>query len=527
MRVAVIGSGIAAISAARSLIERGIKPVILDAGGVLDDNRKRIVLNLSSLEPDQWNEKEREFIASNPTVHGRNSLPMKLAFGSDYFYGKSTSLAPVETDGVMPPFSYAKGGFSVGWGATVLPPDDCDLKSWPIRRTHLADHFKKILNRFPYSACDDQLSEHFPVYSESAVPLNLTIGNTQILKELSRSNRYSSEDLSFGQSRLLVQAENIGTQNGCKYCGYCMSGCPYGCIYKSTNELDEMISAGLVEYVSGVLVYSLKEKNDKVIVSYFDKDKKEKSLVFDRVFLGAGAVGSTRIVMQSKQLYETKVRLLSTVGFVAPMLKFKSIPLDWPSVNTQPGIFLEFKVRELSDHWVHTQLSTPNEMVFDMLGIDPMARGFVQTIKKKIAQHLVIANSNLHSDHANAYFLSVRRERANGIDMLISEREENINTNIAIKKAINKLSSVCREFGCYTLTPYIQDSIKSGGFHVGGSLPMRHKPEKETDTNLLGNPKGWKRIHVVDSSVFPSLPGTTIGLLAMANAARIVSEVEL
>jgi choline dehydrogenase-like flavoprotein len=53
---------------------------------------------------------------------------------------------------------------------------------------------------------------------------------------------------------------------------------------------------------------------------------------------------------------------------------------------------------------------------------------------------------------------------------------------------------------------------------------MKH-PIAETDTNLLGNPKGWRRIHVIDSSVFPSLPATTPGLLAMANAARIASEI--
>ena len=53
---------------------------------------------------------------------------------------------------------------------------------------------------------------------------------------------------------------------------------------------------------------------------------------------------------------------------------------------------------------------------------------------------------------------------------------------------------------------------------------MRHSPVRETDTNIWGNPKGWSRIHVVDSSVFPSIPGTTVGLLAMANARRIVEK---
>jgi len=44
------------------------------------------------------------------------------------------------------------------------------------------------------------------------------------------------------------------------------------------------------------------------------------------------------------------------------------------------------------------------------------------------------------------------------------------------------------------------------------------------DTDILGRVNAWEHIHVVDTSVFPSLPGTTIGLLAMANAYRIVDK---
>jgi choline dehydrogenase-like flavoprotein len=34
-----------------------------------------------------------------------------------------------------------------------------------------------------------------------------------------------------------------------------------------------------------------------------------------------------------------------------------------------------------------------------------------------------------------------------------------------------------------------------------------------------------KNVHIVDTSTFPSLPGTTIGLMMMANAYRIVDKV--
>ena len=51
---------------------------------------------------------------------------------------------------------------------------------------------------------------------------------------------------------------------------------------------------------------------------------------------------------------------------------------------------------------------------------------------------------------------------------------------------------------------------------------MRREPgELETDT--LGRPRGWERVHVVDAAVFPSFPATTVTLSVMANAHRIAT----
>jgi choline dehydrogenase-like flavoprotein len=49
---------------------------------------------------------------------------------------------------------------------------------------------------------------------------------------------------------------------------------------------------------------------------------------------------------------------------------------------------------------------------------------------------------------------------------------------------------------------------------------MRSKPGP-FETDILGRPHGMSRVHVVDASVFPTLPATTITLSVMANAHRI------
>jgi len=306
-----------------------------------------------------------------------------------------------------------------------------------------------------------------------------------------------------------------------------MSGCVYGCIYKSNQDIDRMIASNSIEYVSGVLVQTVRETENKVNVSLINQHGTYENLLFDRVFLAAGALNSTRIVLQSKQMYGTKTVLKSTVGFVAPMFRIKRSPVDWPNANTQPGLFLEYKVADLSNHWIHTQLSTPNEMIFEKLKIDPSAKGIVQGVKKYLTGHLIIALCNMHSNHGNGYEIELKKAINGGCDKLISNRQQLDKTRREIKKAVWKLFSIGRKIGCYPIIPFIMDSAQGRGYHVGGSMPMKNSPQKETDTNTLGNPKGWTRVHLVDSSIFPSLPGTTIGLLAMANAARIASEVEL
>ena len=521
--IAIIGSGLASISAAKVLISRGIKPTILDVGDILDEKTKGVIDRMSGLSPREWTQLDIDFVTKNSTIHNKDKIPQKLAFGSDYFYGKNTEYMPINTEGAAPPASYAKGGFTVGWGAAVLPPDDCDIDSWPIGNEELTSYYKLVLNDVPYSATNDDLSIRFPVFSDSVDPLDITTGNRDILNDLKSKDiveRYG--DVLFGQSRLLVKSSE------CKYCGYCMSGCVYNCIYKANNDFNRLIDSKLVNYVSNVLVKTVLEKNGKVEVSVYErKNNKFSCLSFDKVLIAAGAVNSTRIVLNSKEIFDKTIKLLSTVTFIAPAFRFKKSKIGWPNANTQPGIFFEYKEKEVSSHWVHTQLSTPNEMVLEKLGIDFNKRNLFQWIKKKIAEHLVVIHGNVHSDHANGYFLSLKKGGVGESNVLYSKREKNKHTYNVIKKVVWKIFYMLRKVNCYVMIPFLQNSTQSGGFHVGGTMPMTVTPIKETDTNLLGSPKGWSNIHVIDSSIFPSIPATTVGLLIMANAARIATEIDV
>jgi len=83
MDVAVIGSGVAGVFAARALAARGSKVTILDVGETLDSERQKVVTELHALDARAWPLAQRALISANPTMDG-DELPKKMHFGSDY-----------------------------------------------------------------------------------------------------------------------------------------------------------------------------------------------------------------------------------------------------------------------------------------------------------------------------------------------------------------------------------------------------------------------------------------------------------
>ena len=73
----------------------------------------------------------------------------------------------------------------------------------------------------------------------------------------------------------------------------------------------------------------------------------------------------------------------------------------------------------------------------------------------------------------------------------------------------------------------VMQFVSAGGksYHFGGSFP--HTPPDDgrpLGTDQVGRLKAWRRIHLVDGSVLPSIPASTFTLTVMANAHRIAED---
>jgi choline dehydrogenase-like flavoprotein len=522
--IAVIGSGPAGVSAAQALAARGQRVVVFDAGLQLEPERRALVDGLRARRPEAWSEEAVAAIRDSGEV-GIGGTPRKLTYGSDFPYRDAERWLPFELTGCDTRPSLARGGFSTVWGSCVLPYRDEDLEGWPLDTDDLAPHYRAVTRFMPLAAADDDLAEMFPLHCEAPLAMQPSEQASSLLRDLERSRemlRHSG--LRFGRSRLAVHAEPSSVGPGCLRCGLCMHGCPYHLIYDTSATLDALIETGAVEYRGGTVVDHLAEDADRVTLTVRDMSSGARSRVAaERVYVGCGAIATTRLVLASLDAWDRPVTLRDSQYFLLPWLRARGVPAppDQERLYSLCQLFLELHDERIDPHNVHLQVYTYNDLfakLFDRL-LGPL-RGAAEPLVSAVLQRLLLIQGYLHSDSSPTIRATLRRRA--GAPVLELVARANPATPIALRRVVARLLRLAPRLRALPLVPVLRIAPAGRGYHSGGSLPMRAAPG-ELETDLLGRPRGFDRVHVVDASVFPTIPATTITFTVMANAHRIAS----
>ncbi len=140
-----------------------------------------------------------------------------------------------------------------------------------------------------------------------------------------------------------------------------------------------------------------------------------------------------------------------------------------------------------------------------------------------VLSRLLILQGYLHSDLSPSMEVTLRRENAEGKrELHIAGAARSPATTLALKRVTRKLWRIRRSLRAVPASPMLHVPPPGRGFHSGGTFPMSSQPGG-FQTDVLGRPVGFQRLHVVDSTCLPSIPATTITFSVMANAHRIAS----
>jgi choline dehydrogenase-like flavoprotein len=513
----VIGSGPAGVACAKALLARGATVLMLDAGIELEAERAQIVRECAEKKPAAWTPDEIAALKGGMAADA-TGVPLKLLFGSDFPYRETEEKIPWKNHGTGLKPSLALGGLSNVWGAAMLPYRDKDISDWPVKNSELSPHYRAVTGFTGLAAQRDDLQEIFPLHCENPGDLKASRQADSLFGNL-KKNRTAFRDRgwNFGRARVAVRAADNAKGTGCVRCGLCMSGCPYGCIYNSADTVRELRAEKNFIYQRDVIVTKVREDSEKVFIEGFHRETRA-PLLFEanRVYLAAGVIPTAQILLRSQNSYDQPLTLRDSQYFLFPLVmarRTRDVQIE--ALYTLSQLFIELENPKISRRSVHLQIYTYSDIIAQAVR---QSLGPLKFLAPQLEERMLVVQGYLHSDESSTVAMTLKRDREK--DFLRLDAQPNPATRRTVKKVLRELLSQTRRLGGIVVPPMLQLAEPGRGFHCGGSLPMRATPGKfESDT--LGRPHGWSRVHAVDASVLPSVPATTITFSVMANAHRI------
>ena len=502
----VVGSGPAGVAATRALLARGRRVILLDGGKTLEDDRRAVRDRLAAGTPDSWDPAgRRAYIDAQ-----RSGPPGQVRrFGSGYAMELADATF-ADPGPVALRASRAVGGLSNLWGTAVLPFVDSDMHGWPITAADLAPHYRAVLDFLPVSGRSDALAGRFAAgLPDDAAPVPSSVQAARLLDRLDRA----APDLAglgivAGMARQAVAP-------GCQRCGLCLAGCPWRLMWSAAREVEALARHPQVDYRPGSVVAAVSDGPDGATCHLAGGE----TLTGGRVLLAAGVLETARILLASGPAGRELTLREARHAFLPALERWPHLRRpDRGPLTTLPQAFIELDDRSVSPFLVHGQVYTWN---------DEYARDLTASYGRRLpgsgplwpwlARRLVVTQIFLHSDH----WPGIRLGRA-ADGRLVAKVTGDSDAGPVMAAAAHRFARALGRGGLSALTFALRHDAPGASFHVGSSLPMAERPA-DGQSDLLGRPRGAGRVHVVDASVLPAIPATTITFGVMANAHRIAS----
>lgn len=523
MDVLIVGAGPAAAGAALALATNpDVNIRVLDVGGRLEAPNEAVRQRMSEHEPSGWSRSDVETISRVAHLTKDQRLPEKRNFGSSFPFDDFGQLRGVrgEDDVNTRVISGAYGGFSNTWGAQTMVNSAASFADWPFARDELEPDYRAVLSSIPYSGESDDLEEYFPLWGPADPLPPLSDNATRILERYRRHRpQVRRHGVILGKSRLALKGSS------CVSCGLCMTGCPYSYVYSASHTFDQLIASGRIDYLGGYAAELVGEERDRPYVVARDiATGALERFSADRVFLGCGAIGTTRLVASSLEMWSRPIHLQESAQFLVPLASVrgsKDLSQDGSFTLNQFNIVMSFD--EAGHDLVQIHGYPYNKSMDDALPA-ALRTPLLRSLGGAALKHLTVGLGYLPSWWSPGFEVTIERPAPSEhlAQVVVSAESDGVDVAAAKLRAINaRLLRVAPYLGVLPVVPMVSLSAPGKSYHYGGSFPHATDPREGLETDIQGRIHPWRNVHLVDASVFPTVSATTFTLTIMANAHRI------
>jgi len=387
------------------------------------------------------------------------------------------------------------GGLSNFWTGVVDRYNDSDLNDWPINQSHLDKYYYKLINEYDFM-------ELHKFYSES--PQEILNYKIKRIKEFNNDKVFDNGVFSIKFSTILANNyQNLQNKND-----YFNSLEPLN----FTKYIQSLIKSSKIDYKKEKII-KVKEEENKVVFQTINSNYEKKIYNYDYLFLGGGAISTFKLMKNSIDNFDKNLTIKLQKKIFFPV-KFKDVK-DFESklLNIYPIFQINFNDTKYGS--IYSQVSNLNTVVLNHFFKN------ISFFKNKIFllkyfKNFGYSHFNFGSDFANEFNFNE--------DGSIKVYENKFN----LKPALSRIEDIFNKNFLNKQMRHLKISYKSGkliGSHFGASFPMRDTKKNFFESDLLGHICNFKKISILDSSIFPKLPAKPPTLTIMANSSRIVEGV--
>ena len=492
----IIGSSFSAVALAKSLLNDNQKVLMLDGGIKLEKTIKNKVEKISnnfvpSKYPVEW------------TNNDKKSVRKKL-FNSEFFIEKPSNIKFSEThkDFVEPKISYAVGGFSNIWGAQIDKIPNEILADWIIGA--------KINNYY---------EQTFEMLGVGSYDKAKKIRKNSLAEHLRKSyNNYF--DPSIKLKSILIEPSILAIDNlTCINCGFCMNGCIKNSIYSTNKTISDMSKNSNFTYKTNHILQSFVEKKKKVTLSVLINNERNSQLEAERIFLALGPINSTRLVSSAskrkKPIYFEDSLDIVFLGLL--MKNFKNEQTKKVSLSEmQIKLKNIFGLKSFIDVSVYSSSMLVENAIEN--AIPKILNSILSILKRFIQKRIVVLKVRFGGIDSPLIKMEGKDDKWFEVDLTITrKRSTKMNAFyawLALIKNFYKIKIIC--------LPIFKVNKSGSSVHFGSSMPITKTISNDRiNSDILGRPNGFKRVHCIDASVLPQITGGSLTTTIMANAIRI------
>jgi choline dehydrogenase-like flavoprotein len=432
-------------------------------------------------------------------------------------------LSPINSRNFKGELSLALGGLANAWGSGLYEFDDTDLRGFPITYSELQPFYLRLTKHIGISGGGDEVA-HLLGSSEGLLPPMPLAGPLKKLSACSErpevKRLLARNGIQIGRQRLGVLTEPHRGRPAYAFDGKDFFRPGKAAIYNPAYTVRELEVLGKVRVRRGVLVKQFKEFSDGVRVDAIDLSSGQPvQFSARRLLLGAGAINSARIVLQSFKDYSTRLPMLENPVSFIPFIHLASLGLD-SKENSFTGAQLAL-ISDGPEHHDRVQGSFYNlsgVLSSDFLFDFPFSASGNLFCLAKVLEAMSVLQIYYSDAPTAASSLSLSPEGA--LEVRCPARR--------FGRVEAKLIKVLRKMGFWSARFLVRYAEGGSSFHYAGTLPVRAAGDSVGfSTDPAGRLNRCRHVYVVDASSFPVLPAKNLSLTIMANAMRVASKLVL